>query len=399
MEPLLVKKHEKYFRMCLMSLPAKAQSEDSNKLAIIYFCVHGLDLLGKLNFTPTEQEQYSEFIYDHIINETIGNEEIQAFRPSQTFKLNKIDGTSSSPSYDLPNLAATFFGLITLLALNSNYGENDKIDRHKIMKFVSMLQLKDGPNKGGFKPVLGVDRTPFGECDLRHCYTALCIRKLLKYDELSKDDRKYDIDIDSIQKFLSDRISVNGGLSSNKYTEPHSGLTFCGIAALKLSGYDFKGNQSNWVDQTINWLVHRQVDYPSLVESYATEDYYYWDSNDIGGFNGRENKFGDTCYSWWCTASLKILCGNQGLQLIDSNAAQKYLLDNTQNKLIGGFGKDGETFPDPLHSFLALASLSMWKNSINSSFEVDGNSELGNIDELLVISSGLKDFLDKVIYI
>lgn len=48
---LLHFKHEKFFNRCLTALPSSAASEDSNKLAIIFFCLQGLQLLKKLDFT------------------------------------------------------------------------------------------------------------------------------------------------------------------------------------------------------------------------------------------------------------------------------------------------------------------------------------------------------------
>lgn len=48
---LLHAKHERFFNRCLTALPSSAASEDSNKLAIIFFCLQGLQLLKKLQFT------------------------------------------------------------------------------------------------------------------------------------------------------------------------------------------------------------------------------------------------------------------------------------------------------------------------------------------------------------
>lgn len=384
MDEFLVSKHQKYFLLCLNSLPAKAQSEDSNKLAIVYFCIQGLDLLGKLQLTFQEKKIYADFLYEHMIIDP--NDEIQSFRASQTFKL-----PLSQNNYDLPNLAATLFALSSLLALESNFSQN--LNRHKLMRFVSRLQIQNGPEKGGFKPVLDQEGGQVvGESDLRHCYTALCVRKMLKYDELPLEERINDIDVDLTERYILDRVNFNGGLSSNRYTESHSGLTFCGLGALKLLNYDFSGNET-WVANTIRWLVNRQVDYPKTIEAYRDEEYEYWDEDDIGGFNGRENKFGDTCYSWWVTASLKLL-GDQYFECVNFGAAEKYLLRKSQSRLMGGFGKDSQSYPDPFHSFLGIASLTLWKG--RSGLEYTGENNLTGIDELLVISQALSDFLKQM---
>jgi len=46
-------------------------------------------------------------------------------------------------------------------------------------------------------------------------------------------------------------------------------------------------------NDTIHWLVNRQID----------------GEKDKGGFNGRVNKPGDTCYSFWAGGALDILGG------------------------------------------------------------------------------------------
>lgn len=374
---LLAEKHEKYFRLCLQSFPAKAQLEDSNKLALIYFCLHGLGLLGKLAFNAEERDQYANFLYEHVIQS--GDSSIQAFRPSQTFAL-----AAPSNAYDLPNLSATLFGLCNLLALQNDYLK--RLDRHRIMAFVARCQVKEkGPLMGAFRPVLDNNGAPFGEIDLRHCYIAASIRKLLKYDELPVSERECDIDVDGLIAFVKAKVSITGGLSSSNYTEPHSGLTFCGLAALLLLGEDFQSAENaGWVSVTKDWLVHRQVDYPKAV---YTEDYEYYDPEDVGGFNGRESKFADTCYCWWVTASLALLDPQNGLLVANLEAASGYLLDHTQHAMVGGFSKDGEAFPDPFHSFLGLASLALW-------LQFAGNDMgLEEVDPALVITRRLRAFL------
>lgn len=379
-DPLFVEKHEKYFRLCMQSLPSKAQSEDSNRLALIYFCLHGLGILGKFDLSKDQKSEYSKHIYAHRIEDPAG--EIESFRPSQTFEL----PVGNDPNYDLPNLSATLFALLNLLALESDYSK--VLDRHKIMNFVSRCQVKEGVNKGAFKPVLDNHGNAFGEVDLRHCYIAAGIRKLCKYDELPLDERLNDLNEQDLVEFILGRVNFNGGLSTHRYTESHSGLTFCGVATLKLLDYDFSQNAS-WVEDTKNWLVHRQVDFSSPI--YKGQSYEYWEPNDIGSFNGRENKFGDTCYSWWCTATLKLL-DPDGLLLIKMEKAVEHLLCQTQNTMLGGFGKDGESFPDPFHSFLALSSLALWKSF--QCYNYAGEESLQEVDESLVITKQLRKFLD-----
>lgn len=80
-----------------------------------------------------------------------------------------------------------------------------------------------------------------------------------------------------------------------------------------------------------------------------TEDSLRW-----AGFNGRCNKYADTCYSFWNTASLnvrlrldkrkmsiKLIVKEQmmnRLTLVDATRNRRYLLEKTQH-IVGGFGK------------------------------------------------------------
>ncbi|ODV80049.1 geranylgeranyltransferase beta subunit [Suhomyces tanzawaensis NRRL Y-17324] len=369
---LLTAKHDKFFNRCLQALPASLQSEDSNKLALIYFCLNGLSLLKTLQFTPQEQLYHANVIYNDFL---IDNDEYTAFRATLSFK--------HAQNFDLASLSATYFGLADLLLLNNDI--TSKLDRHKIMRFVQACQVKTGTAKGSFVPTLTDSNDQFGETDLRICYIAACIRRLLKYDQLEKQERVYDIDTASLQAFIMDRIAYNGAFSSNMLDEGHLGFTFCGLACLKLLGYDISGPQ---FEATKNWLVHRHVEYPKELYTEAYE--YYNPENDTGGFNGRENKFADTCYSWWCTASLRLMDKNN-LALLDLESARDYLLTKTQNQIMGGFGKDPDASPDPFHGFLAIASLSMW--DIHQD-EQAGTLQL--IDDELVLSTKAVNFMESL---
>lgn len=368
---LLVDKHEKNLRLCLHSLPQQAQSEDSSRLALMYFCLHGLDLLGRLTLAEAEGVAHANYIYGHLLDRS----DIHAFRPSQTFQLR------SGARYDLPHLLATFFALCNLLVLGSDYSK--RLDRHKVMRFVQRLQVKDGPDKGSFQPVLDKKDVPFGDTDLRYCYIAVSIRHLLKYHELPEAERTYDIDTTSLVAFIHSRFNYNGGLSSLVHTEPHLGLTFCGLATLNLLGKDVPD-----VEQTKYWLVHRQVDYPEGLYSIGEDGfdgYEYYDPVDIGGFNGRENKFSDTCYAWWITGLLHLIGGES---LFNAEAAADYLLNRTQHQLLGGFGKSVGAWPDPFHTYLALASLALWKDKV----VFEGSEALGSVNVPFVISGRAEQF-------
>lgn len=378
MDGLNCDKHARYFSLCLMALPSRAQSEDANHMGMVYFCLQGLALIKRMDVVGKHRDSYVKYIYDHL-QET---DTYQWFSASPTF--------IGSGNYDMPNLSSTYFALACLLALEEDY--SSRVKPEKIMAFVCELQMRSGPFAGLFQTVLD-PRTGggFGDTDLRYCYLALCVRRLVRWEE--NRGLRNDIDVKLLEQFVLRKVSYNGGLSSVDSTEPHAGLTFCGIAALSLLGFDFE--KSLWMQRTLNWLVKRQVDYPACLYKGPDQEgvygYEYYVEEDLGGFNGRENKFSDTCYAWWVTGSLALLSPTMGVSLVAVDDAVSYLIQGTQNKVLGGFGKDPDLQPDPFHSFLALASLALWtqKNAVAVS-----QLPLDAIDPELVISKSSGDFFN-----
>lgn len=361
-DELQIDKHIRYFQRCLAAFPAQALSEDANFLALVYFCLHGEALVTPEDKPMSEGDRHyyatvADHIYDKFVIET---DDWQGFRPTAHF--------SGAGAYDLAYVSATFFALTCLLQLQwQDY--STKIKPKKIMKFIQLCLDPDG---GVFPALSGRDHPQrHGEPDLRQVYMALGIVTMVKQPVPP-----------AITDYVLARVSFNGGMALTVGAEPHLGFTFCGLAALKLAGYHFERHQ--W-HQTIDWLVHRQVDYDSgKSHGYDWGDYEYYDCSQRGLFNGRENKLGDTCYLWWCMGLLAILGAKD---YVDKQAAKAWLLTKMQHPLFGGFSKDGVAVPDPLHSYLALAALS----------RIDGaNLGLPLIDEALVMHPRLLQFLKQV---
>ena len=358
-EALQVDKHIRYFQRCLAAFPAQALSEDANFLALVYFCLHGEAMVSPEDKPMSEGDrQYYRAVADHIYDRfVIETDEWQGFRPTAHF--------SGAGAYDLAYVSATFFALTCLLQLQWP-GYTDKIKPKKVMRF---LQLCLGEDGRVYPALSGREQTqPQGEPDLRQVYMALGIATMVKQPVLP-------LTVD----YVLERVSFNGGMALSVGAEPHLGFTFCGLAALRLAGYQFE--RSQW-QQTVDWLVHRQVDYDSDDKGYVWGDYEYYDRSQRGLFNGRENKLGDTCYLWWCMGLLAILGAED---YIDKQAAKTWLLTKMQHPMFGGFSKDGVAVPDPLHSYLALAALSRL-----------GGAGLPPIDEALVMHPRLLHFLEQL---
>ncbi|KAG5356660.1 Geranylgeranyl transferase type-1 subunit beta [Yarrowia sp. E02] len=351
-------KHTKYFSRCLFLLPAQATAYDGNRLSIVYFCLSGLDLLGTLDQfikTPEQRKEYIEWIYEQVVESGAG------FRGSPTFKM-CLHEEDKGDKYDPANLAATFFGLACLGIL----GATDiwtRLSRDKILTQVASCQREDG-SFGSFC----IDGKVAPDYDMRNCYLATGIRRLAR----DQDSNSRDIDLSSMVQHIKNTQTFQGGLGQGQtgdVTEPHSGLTYCGLSALK--NVD-QLDEKEWI-KTLDWLVARQVDerHSTQVEG-AKEgdkegkqeesvDESSDDSEDEdpqhGGFNGRVGKLVDTCYSFWVSASLASL---GGVEYVSGELARDYLLKNTQNPLLGGFGKTPGQIPDPLHSYLGLCALSIF---------------------------------------
>lgn len=353
MTDLLIQKHVKYFKISLNILPSRLQREDSNKLMLIYCCIGGLSLL-KYNFTDQERQEIVQFVYSHYLPSGEG------FRGSMTHRL------PSTTRYDPPTVANTYCALCILLMLGEDY--TGKIDREAVMGYVKKCQEQDG----SFRSLVDINELPFGDGDLRQTYMACCIRRMLHYD-----GGENDIDIDSLEKNVLGQVTYNGGLGT---CESHAGYTFCGLVSLKLIG-KLDAKSAKW-EKTIDWLAHRQIDYNEYNKEVLS--YEFADETDKGSFNGRDNKFGDTCYAFWCAGSLKVFDKES---FINGSKLENYLLNVTQNSIMGGFSKTDADDPDPYHSFLGLAALTIVDSEIGSSF-------LEPIDSTLTISKTASKFLN-----
>jgi len=108
-----------------------------------------------------------------------------------------------------------------------------------------------------------------------------------------------------------------------------------------------------------------------------------------GGMRGRPGKPSDTCYTFWITAALTILAGADTADAAPSAAEEGSCVAGEgtaaaagavtppsaaavvsapdlhafvlgcQHLRTGGFGKDAESYPDPMHTYYALAGLAL----------------------------------------
>jgi len=128
-------------------------------------------------------------------------------------------------------------------------------------------------------------------------------------------------------------LNYDGAFGQNPGTESHGGSTYCAIASLSLLSKLHLLDQ-NKLKTLERWSVNRQTN---------------------GGFQGRPNKDADTCYSFWLGATLTM---TGSLDRINKEKNRDFVLKNS-NSLTGGFSKNMDSIPDPMHTCLSLCGLSL----------------------------------------
>lgn len=308
------KKAASYFKRGLGLLPERYTEYDSSLTSLIFFSLAGLSILGELQSLPlTEREYLVEWTYKHLVATEEG------FRGSLTHKVESVNGYN-----DPANLTATYFCLGILVLLKDTEMPK-RLNRRKILDYLCKCQA---PNGNLYEIYDQKAKQRVGGSDPRIMYTGCAVAALLG----SKVPFNSLLATRAIQK----TVSYDGGISNDLNGEAHAGYTYCSIAGLKLLESKHLVNES-----TLRWLSRRQFSDPT--------------SEELGGFNGRTNKSADTCYSFWVAGSLKII---DKLWFIDTDKACEFLLTQTQS-ILGGFSKDKTSYPDPLHSYLALCAISL----------------------------------------
>ena len=302
-------------------LSASYVSLDASRPWIMYWTLHGLDLLNALPSLPdavllgilTTLEQCWK-----QVSISINDNDHQHFYPPlpPTKFTNNNDSNDNDNSNDnvfvgggfgggpgqMPHCATTYAAVLTLCIL-AGYDENTDISK----KAVDMLQSKrsalyvwfwslrcNNNNNNNNNSIGGFHMHHDGEVDVRAAFTIACITTLLNIATCSlfKNTLEY---VASCQTF-------EGGFGSEPNAEAHGGYTFCAIAALHLL------QKYNITTTTTN------IDYPSLQGWLARRQMTF-----EGGFSGRSNKLVDGCYSFWQGASMAILDILQSPPLSNNN--------------------------------------------------------------------------------
>lgn len=291
---------------------------DVNRMTLLFFGVCGLDILNSLDaIRPYERDQIIDWIYaQQILPHRSGEESYCGFRGGGYLGAPFDPSKVSSPiPYDGCHVAMTYTALATLLILGDDLS---RVNRPAIIKSLRTLQLKDG---SFLSTLCG------GENDMRFVYSASCVCYIL--------DDWGGMDTDKAVQYIRRSQGYDCGFGQMPLLESHGGSTFCALATLSLMGRLDSTFSLEERKKLGRWCLRRQQT----------------------GFQGRPNKPPDTCYSFWVGASLELLGWSS---FINRQWNRSYVL-STQGKLVGGFSKWPDYHPDPMHTCLGLAGLSLNK--------------------------------------
>lgn len=304
-----LKKHNTYFSHFLGYLPAQTTSYDPNRFTIIYYA-----LLSK--YLLSDELKDAELYISYLKGLYLENMEFCGFTPNKEHFPRGIEH----------NIPQNFFAILNLLILGCK--DFQFINVNKICKVVKKFLYET--------------------CDdLRDFYMGTSI--LFIFDNLNSTDLQKIIQIIENDCFIDDY-----GFTNFKKGDVHSGYISC-IAnifqILKLK-FDYDMSQEKKIF-TFEWLCHRQI-----------YDHKHTEYNGNGGFNGRENKKVDSCYSFWNFSAMSYFRMTEK-NPYDLKLYEDYIL-KLQDPIKGGFAKhlvedDDEEYldSDVYHSFTTLCALGL----------------------------------------
>ncbi|KAG0350864.1 Geranylgeranyl transferase type-1 subunit beta [Podila minutissima] len=346
-------KHIQYFKRLLQMLPQQYSSHDTHRVIMGMYAIGGLELLGVLDETVSEanRKDWIEWIYaQQRIPSTTGEDSddhdaLYGFAgpfsglpfPENTGNQDKhgCECGLHSTVYDSGHITVTYAALMALVALGDDLS---RVAKEPILRTLRRLQLPSG----AFIPTT-TDYQP----DMRFVYCAAVISHIL--NDWSGINR------DTTLEFIRQCQSYDYGFGQNSHEESHGGSTYCAIASLGLMGGEALGDQRTMVrgENEDSAAFEKRKARAGFIDKEATRKWLIM--RQTTGFQGRINKPTDTCYSFWVGGSLAIL---GSIDLVNENCDRGYLME-TQHKVLGGFGKWANTFPDAMHSYMGLAGLSL----------------------------------------
>ncbi|KAF7326308.1 Terpenoid cyclases/Protein prenyltransferase [Mycena kentingensis (nom. inval.)] len=347
--PLSRDAHIHHVMQALTQIPGVMVSLDSSRMLIIFYCLSTLDLLGVMEHhtTPAQRVSWRNWIWEQYIVGPWGT----AFRP----------GTSMHDS--TPHLITTYAALLSLAALRDDF---TRLNRAGVIAFLRACQRSDG----SFASTPG----SAAEADLRNTYCTFCICSLVG------DKAWRAIDVERAVEFISRCRTYEGGYGQLPGCEAQGGTTYLALACLRMAppppppptpvlsagagahGYPYPHPMQP------QYSAHpTQIHIPSHTSTQprprltpterARSEHWLVHNQDAasGGFRGRTGKPPDSCYCFWGGAALMILGAHTK---IDAPALVAFVA--RCQFAYGGISKAPGGFPDPYHTYLALAAAALY---------------------------------------
>ncbi|EIN12322.1 terpenoid cyclases/Protein prenyltransferase [Punctularia strigosozonata HHB-11173 SS5] len=359
LRPLARTAHAMHAKRCLtVGLPASKVEIDSSRLVLGFYCLGTLDLVDALEgVKEADREGWRAWLWEMQAHGQHGT----GFKPSTYMTPADKPAGAEYGEYDAPHLIMTYAALLSLAILRDDFA---RLDRPGLVRFLAACQREDG----SFSSVPGAT-----DADLRLVYCAVAVASMLA--DLGG------IDVRRAVAYIRRCRSYEGGYGQEPRGEALGGTTYCALAALALLEREDAGEagaeDARLTERerraTVRWLARCQ-------------------DGETGGFCGRTGKVADACYCFWCGASMEVraprffflafflppggkltrpffsrvfffvgVCG--GVQILgagafvdaDRNAA---FLGECQFKF-GGLAKVPGEHPDPYHTYLSLAVISL----------------------------------------
>lgn len=313
LSPLARMGHATHCKRCLTGLPASQVDTDPFKMALVFYCLGTLDLMGQIpaGIKDSEKESWREWIWAQQASGPGGT----GFRPGPLMNTHtERDDTYHESSENAPQMIMTYTALLSLAILRDDFS---RLDRPRLISFLKACQNEDG----------SFSSEPYGgDADLRTTYCAFAICSML--------GDWTGVHVDQALAFIASCRTYEGGYGQTPFSEASGGPTYCAVASIHLAGQGKQLSESDRL-RTLRWLIINQE--PS------------------GGFRGRTCKGADACYSFWCGASISIL---EAKGLVSELPIVSYIA-SCQFKF-GGIAKFPGDHPDPYHTYLSLAASALY---------------------------------------
>eukprot|EP01135_Chromosphaera_perkinsii_P010208 Nk52_evm1s2042 gene=Nk52_evmTU1s2042 len=323
--------HENFCRAGLRQLSENYECLDCNRPWLVYWITHALSILhhgatgGAVAAADTTAKKKKKINNNQDNNNNRSGYLSEKERLSVLCLLercqNKGGGFGGGPGGQMSHLAPTYAAVCSLVELSSPGKGGDEcldlVDRGAMWRWLMSLKQKKEEkeegggeeNKEGFYYEGSFSMHEGGEIDVRACYCAIAVAKMLGIDgwrvgdveeyERRRRNNKRDEKEDKEQQeegeeeeelfsgtaeWLSRCQTYEGGMGGEPGLEAHGGYAFCGLAGVVLlDRVDVID-----VEMMLDWASQRQMRFE-------------------GGFQGRTNKLVDGCYSFWLGGMFPLL--------------------------------------------------------------------------------------------